>query len=326
MTAVDRSPYTVAILDGDGLIVRFGDVVVFVADGSAQVAPLLEAIKAVAGSMNPGATLAERLAPLAFGGSAAVLPFGAVAPTDDGLLVLLRGTVTAEIEGPDGARQLSGQRAMTWVDEVLPPSVHRIVVRHADARLPAAEWPFTDLREGVVPGGGFALRSADAPRGAPTASETVVQSATLVSGQAVEEPTTKVGGGSHGPPPPQTVGQTSTMQAVTAVLASDDGAFYPLDRSYVIGRDPLLDDAVRKAEATPIALQGDPHVSRVHAYVSVDRGVVRVRDASTPGGTFVAAPGASDWTEIGTAQTELSPGWSLRVGERIFTYRGESDA
>jgi hypothetical protein len=326
MTPVDRNPYTVAIVNGDGLVARFGDVAVFVADGRAPVAPLLEVIEAVAGTVSPGATLAERLAPLAFGNSAAVATFGAVAPTDDGLLVLLRGKVTADIESPVGARQLSGQRATTWVDEVLPRSAHRIMVRHAEARLPAVELPYTDLRVGVVPGGGFVLRSADSPQGAPRESETRVQSTTLVSGKAAEEPTTKVGGAPQEPPPPPTVGQTSTARAVTAVLASDDGAVYPLDRSYVIGRDPLLDDAVRKAEATPIALQGDPHVSRVHAYVAVDGGAVRVRDASTPGGTFVAAPGAADWTEIGTAPTELAPGWSLRVGERIFTYRGEFNA
>jgi hypothetical protein len=322
MMAVERSPYTVAIVNGDGLVARFGDVVVFLADARAPVAPFLDVIKAVAGTTNPGATMAERLAPLAIGGPAAVVPFGAVAPTEDGLLVLLRGKVTAEIEGPDGVRVLSGERAMTWVDEVLPRSAHRIAVRRADGIAPAAEWPHTDLLGGVVPGGGFVLRPVDAQQGAASVTQTVAPSSTLVRGEVVDEPTTKVGGDPQAPLPPQAAGETSTMQAVTAVLESDDGAVYPLDRSYVIGRDPLLDESVRQAMATPIAVQGDPHISRVHAYISVDGGVVRVRDASTPGGTFVAAPGAADWTEIGTAQTELSPGWSLRVGERIFTYRG----
>jgi FHA domain len=320
--AVQRSPYTVAIVNGDGLVARFGDVAVFLADVKAPVAPLLEVFKAVAGAANPGATMVERLAPLAIGGSAAVAPFGAVAPTEDGLVVLLRGKVTAEIESPDGPRQLSGERAMTWVDEVLPMSAHRIAVRRTDGSSAAAEWPHTDLHGGVVPGGGFVLRPVDAQHGVTSVTQTVAPAVTSVRGQVVEEPTTRVGGDPQAPPPAQAAGETSTMQAVTAVLESDDGAVYPLDRSYVIGRDPLVDDSARRATATPIAVQGDPHVSRVHAYISVDGGVVSVRDASTPGGTFVAAPGAADWTEIGSAQTELSPGWSLRVGERIFTYRG----
>jgi hypothetical protein len=54
--------------------------------------------------------------------------------------------------------------------------------------------------------------------------------------------------------------------------------------------------------------------------VSVDAGAVFVRDASTPGGTFMAPPGAKAWIQIGITPTELQPGWSLRVGERILTY------
>jgi hypothetical protein len=64
------------------------------------------------------------------------------------------------------------------------------------------------------------------------------------------------------------------------------------------------------------------HVSRVHAYVSIDGGAVFVRDARTPGGTFIAAPGAKEWTQVGTTPATLEPGWSLRVGGRILTYHG----
>jgi hypothetical protein len=109
-------------------------------------------------------------------------------------------------------------------------------------------------------------------------------------------------------------------QAVgTLVLA--DGTAYPLDRAYVVGRSPAMDETVRAATATPLAVPRDRHVSRVHAYVSVDRGKVYVRDAATPAGTFIAAPGADEWTRIGTTPTELHPGWSLRIGQRILTYR-----
>jgi hypothetical protein len=41
----------------------------------------------------------------------------------------------------------------------------------------------------------------------------------------------------------------------------------------------------------------------------------------TSAGTFIAAPGATEWTQIGTAPFKLEPGWSLRVGEWIATHR-----
>jgi pSer/pThr/pTyr-binding forkhead associated (FHA) protein len=103
-------------------------------------------------------------------------------------------------------------------------------------------------------------------------------------------------------------------------LVRDDGAVHPLDRSYVIGREPLSDDSVRRALASPIVLRDD-QISRVHAHVSVTEGTVSVRDAGTPGGTFIAAPGAPEWQAVGVDPTELPPGWSLRVGTHVFTFR-----
>lgn len=114
--------------------------------------------------------------------------------------------------------------------------------------------------------------------------------------------------------------ETSTLSFAGALLMADDGAAYPLDRTYVIGRSPLGDDAVRNATASPIVFRDDQHVSRIHAYVSIDGGAVFVRDAATPGGTFIAPPGAKEWIQIGTTPTELQPGWSVRVGKRILTY------
>ncbi|HUO40180.1 MAG TPA: FHA domain-containing protein, partial [Mycobacterium sp.] len=78
---------------------------------------------------------------------------------------------------------------------------------------------------------------------------------------------------------------------------------------------------VRSASASPIVVHDDQLVSRVHAYISTSGDAVLVRDAETPGGTFVAAPGAREWTRIGATPTELQPGWSIRVGARILTYK-----
>lgn len=117
-------------------------------------------------------------------------------------------------------------------------------------------------------------------------------------------------------PPP-----TSDMAAVGGALTGADGAVYPLDRQYVIGRDPMIDEAVRRAAASPIVIPRDRHVSRVHARLNIEQGKVFVRDAGTPGGTFMAAPGAPDWVRVGQRPTELRPGWSLRIGERVLTFR-----
>lgn len=114
---------------------------------------------------------------------------------------------------------------------------------------------------------------------------------------------------------------TVALGQVTRLLASTDGALYPLDRDYVIGTDPLADDAVRQAKAAPIALRDDQQVARIHAYVTIDGLRVLVRDAATPSGTFVAPPGGSTWEPVGTELAELKPGWSVRVGSHVLTYR-----
>ncbi|MEV6065277.1 FHA domain-containing protein [Nocardia sp. NPDC052001] len=115
--------------------------------------------------------------------------------------------------------------------------------------------------------------------------------------------------------------ETDKIGGRPGALTSADGANYPLDRPYVIGRDPMIDESVRRAAAAPIVIPRDRHVSRVHAHVFIDKGLVLIRDAATPGGTYVAAPGAQEWIRVGQRPMELKPGWSLRVGDRILTYQ-----
>ena len=81
----------------------------------------------------------------------------------------------------------------------------------------------------------------------------------------------------------------------------------------------MADDTVRNATAYPIVIPHNPRVSRVHAYVTVERDGVYVRDASTSAGTFIAAPDAEDWTRIESTPIKLTPGWSLRIGDWVAT-------
>ena len=185
---MDRDPYTVGIAPGDGLVVRTGDVVMYIADTSLSTGSLITAVESVANAEQPGGAIAERLAALAFGtDSASVAPFGVLAPTANGVLVLLRGNVIAQIDTADGVRELSGARALTWVDEVLPPSARRVTI---GGRPGLVALKHSDLQAGVVPGGGFVLEpSASATQ--PSTGLSVGEGATILHPPAPGRPITE---------------------------------------------------------------------------------------------------------------------------------------
>lgn len=150
---------TVGIVPGSGLVARFGGVVVFLADANTATDRILGAVRAAADGERPGPAIAQRLAAVVFAGSAEPPPFGVVAPTADGTLLLLRGAVSAQLHGAEGVRTLSGERAFTWVDEIVREPVRTVSIGPGDA-FPLAVAAHSDLRDGVVPGGGFVLRAA----------------------------------------------------------------------------------------------------------------------------------------------------------------------
>ncbi len=104
-------------------------------------------------------------------------------------------------------------------------------------------------------------------------------------------------------------------------LLAADGLRIPLDRAYVVGREPEADPAVMSGAATPVRLSDDENlISRVHTYIAVEDGRVSLRDASSANGTYMAAPGDESWTRVGEEATELPPAWSMRVGNIVFTH------
>ncbi|CCF62199.1 FHA domain-containing protein [Nocardia cyriacigeorgica] len=378
---------TVGVAPGDGLVARFDDVIIYIGGETASTERILGAVEAVAETEHPGAAIAQRLAAVVFGAGSAPPPFGVLAPTDDGTLVLLRGAVAAMIDGAEGARRLTGSRAFTWVDEIVREPFRTIAIG-PDASSRLAEHPRTDLRAGVVPGGGFVLRAgvrrsgrqpagrvarsdatpgeppATAPAGfavadaepdphpptsaAPPVANTPsaparhranprpdgTQAMSLAWSQAPgtlrSDPPEPVA--LHKPGPQETVRRRPRLAVGAApstpaagVLLAEDGATYPLDRPYVIGRGPSADESVRRATAAPIVLQRDRHISRVHAYVSVSNGKVFVRDAGTASGTFLATPDSPEWARLGRTPTELPPGGRIRISERVLTYQPGPD-
>lgn len=273
--------HRVAIGRGEGLVARFGDALMYISDAS-RARGLLRVLESTVRA--PTAALIDGLSPLVHAPESGAVPsFGALVPSGGALQIILHGDVIADIESGGTRRKVGcGGRPMQ-VDSLAPPFDAIAIFTGATAFTPYLE---TDLVSGVVPGSGFVL----VPRIAPVAARQ--------------------------PAPP-----TSQARTPSGVLAADDGAVYPLDRPYVIGRNPLIDPAVHDGAASPISVPDDPQVSRVHAYVTISGTTVLVRDAKTAGGTYIAAPGDREWTQVTDRPAELKPGCYLRIGQRILTYQ-----
>jgi len=391
---VDQQPH-VSVEQGDGLVARFGDCVVLVAQADAPEAAVEEVLEAVeaaaADSGAPGPAIATRLAAIVAARAAgAVPPFGVVAPLEDTMVVFLHGHVWADITGAEGSEWISGQQAVTWVDHIARAPVRLLSVGCGES--PVQADPRSDLRAGRVPGSGFVLTPAgsgseqpvesdggpptmSSPEARPTEAPAVPEEVAAESSAPAPEPATVPEAAAAPEPPaapepaaapatappvgtgarativptadtapqaaePEPAGETAPQPADDApapgavpanatvfvsrpvgFLVAADGMRIPLDRVYVLGREPEIDPTVAEGVATPVRLNDEGNlISRVQSHLAVDDGEVQVRDANSLNGTYIAGPGDEEWTRIGADAVTLPPEWSLRVGDIVFTF------
>jgi FHA domain-containing protein len=178
---MDQLTTRIGIEPGPGLVGRFGETVILIPRGEAAdpggaagadattspynaVQELLGLAAEVASDRQaPASAIASRLAAWVIGHMSGDAPaFGIVAPMRDGVVMFLRGAVWCTITEGGSTREVSGEQALTWVDQIVPGTFERLAI--GAARWPVQADPLSDLRDGVVPGQGFVLsRAAGAP-------------------------------------------------------------------------------------------------------------------------------------------------------------------
>ena len=290
---------------GDGVVARFGD--------AAAVAGIGEQTDAFARSffdlLAAGTVDAEvlwRVVDLLTQRRSAAPPFGLLAGDGEERRLVLYGAVRAVI----GDIEYTGAEAMTWLELPVPVDSPRVAVTLAPSG-PVTTDPRTDLGHGMLAGAGFVLEPLEATPPATPLPPSAPPAAQPRASRRAHVPTVRRA--PHG--------ETVLLDDDIAHLVAEDGSRIPLDRSYVLGRDPRKDPTVRRGAASPVFIP-DPEltVSRVQAYLDITGGVLTVRDAGSSNGTDVAAPGDADWTSVGSEPFALPEGWSLRIGHRVYTH------
>jgi len=201
-----------SVAPGDGLVARFGPVIVVTAaDGTDN--PLVEQIIATcrslgngAGRQAPSRVLVDRLGPLLGrpGGPA----FCVLAAADDSLHVVIQGELDLWAARGDHLSRHTGAEPGTWVDVVIEGDFDSLTVGPAGTR-PVGD-PRVDLLGGVVVGSGILL--FERPEAEQPAEDAVATEAAPVMATAPAPPTPAPGAPASGPRTSQTVPLQPTVR------------------------------------------------------------------------------------------------------------------
>lgn len=110
------------------------------------------------------------------------------------------------------------------------------------------------------------------------------------------------------------------------ILLGEDGRARPVRGDMVVGRRPQQDPAVASGAAAPVLLE-DEGVSPVHSWLMVDGWDVRLADAGSEQGTYVAEPDGGSWRRLDVDEDVLlRAGTLLAVGPCRFRFHVTSTA
>lgn len=106
-------------------------------------------------------------------------------------------------------------------------------------------------------------------------------------------------------------------------IVFDDGSTFGLDRSYVIGREPV------PAEGSPAELlvlnENNETLSRTHAELRLEGWAVQLLDMGSTNGTYTWDHGAERWNQLSPGQpVNLRSGDTVALGRRTFVFESVS--
>ncbi len=224
----------VGIEPGRGLVGRFGDTVILIprseapdddsADPDEAAGELLGLAAVVASDRQvPPSTIAARLAAWVIGRLAGdPLAFGIVVPARDGVVMFLRGAVWCTVTEGGSTRELSGEQALTWVDQIVPGTFEWLAIGAA-AGQPVRADPLSDLRDGVVPGQGFVLTRAESV----PSPEPAMSAPDAASGPEPAAPASASGPEPAAPAPASASGHEPAASGAAPVSQSEDEGHEP---------------------------------------------------------------------------------------------------
>ena len=112
------------------------------------------------------------------------------------------------------------------------------------------------------------------------------------------------------------------------VLVFDDGSVFHLDRDYVLGRQPEVDEEVKAGTLRGLRLDDSGGtVSRAHAIVRLEGWKVTIADRRSQNGTLVAPEGSDQFVPVSREEpVPLTPGSRIQLGQRTLVYESKHDS